>query len=307
VDLRLFHGRGGTVARGGGRAQRAILSSPPESRSGRIRFTEQGEVITFRYAMTALATRHLEQIVGATLTSTSRSEEAESQDADVMETLMDELSAESMRAYRALINDSETWAWFVSNSPVGHIGELPIASRPVSRAGGDELRFDDLRAIPWVFAWTQMRFNVPGWYGVGQAFEKLVLNDHQRLEACRRAYEADGYFRIFIDNAQQEMARARLPMARWYTAGRAPDLAGRLGEEFERAERAILEITGQSALLDNNPVIQESIRQRNPDTDVLNAIQIELLRRHAESPDPDLEEVILLSVNGIAAAMQSTG
>lgn len=299
IDLRFFHGRGGTVARGGGRAQRAILASPPESRSGRIRFTEQGEVITFRYAMPELATRHLEQIVGAMLTA-PRAAAATSPE---LESIMDELSAESMRTYRDLIDDQETWTWFLEESPVRHIGSLPIASRPVSRAGGT-LTFDTLRAIPWVFTWTQMRFNVPGWYGLGTAFERTVLHDEARLATCREAYAAGGFFAVVIDNAQQEMARARLPMARWYAPA---DLFDRLSAEFDLATRAILEITGQERLLDNNPVIQESIDQRNPDTDKLNAIQIELLRRDAETPSPELDDAILLSVNAIAAAMQSTG
>lgn len=306
VDVRFFHGRGGTVARGGGRAQRAIMASPPESRSGRIRFTEQGEVITFRYAQPALARRHLEQIVGALLASASgavkRTESSEAQ----IEALMDSLSARSMEIYRELIDDPVTWEWFTTRSPVKHIGELPIASRPVSRAGGD-MRFENLRAIPWVFAWTQMRFNVPGWFGLGTAFDDLVLQDEERLALCQRAYRQAGFFRVFIDNAQQEMARARLAIATWYIDHETADLARRLTEEFDRAERAVLAITAQDALLDNNPVIQESICQRNPDTDVLNAIQIELLRRFDAEPTPELHDVILLSVNAIAAAMQSTG
>lgn len=306
VGLRFFHGRGGSVARGGGRAQRAIRSSPPESRSGRIRFTEQGEVITFRYAITDLARRHLEQIVGAVLASSATGGESRESDDLGIEPVMDELSAMAMRTYRDLIDRPGFWDWFVDRSPVRHIGDLQIASRPVSRSGG-EMRFDSLRAIPWVFSWTQMRFNVPGWYGIGSAFGSLVLDDPTTLDRCRRAYRDGGCFGVFIDNAQQEMARARLSIARWYFRDQDDALLGMLTDEFARARRAVLEITGQAELLDNNPVIQRSIAERNADTDVLNMIQIELLRRHRESEDPALQQLILLSVNALAAAMQSTG
>jgi phosphoenolpyruvate carboxylase len=306
VTFRFFHGRGGTVARGGGRAHRAILASPPASRTGRIRFTEQGEVISFRYAMPALARRHLEQIANAMLLGTIRAGDSHAPD-EHFTSLMDALAARSRAAYRELIDDPAFWPTFVERSPVLHIGELPIASRPVLRSGG-KVQFENLRAIPWVFAWTQMRYNAPGWYGVGSAFAGEVMDDPAALERCRGAYQSGGAFRAFIDNAQQEMARARLAVARWYTG--EGDLHARLAAEFARAERAVLATTGQAALLDNNPVIQQSIHERNPDTDAINALQVELLRRWRAAPDaakPALRRLILLSVNALAAAMQSTG
>jgi len=309
VAFRFFHGRGGTVARGGGRAHRAILASPESSRNGRIRFTEQGEVISFRYAMPAIAHRHLEQITNAMILATARPAPAEAEDEGLRD-LMESLAQRSRETYRQLIDDPDFWPWFVERSPVLHIGELPIASRPVSRSNG-EIQFENLRAIPWVFAWTQMRYNAPGWYGIGAAFEAVVLGDEERVDVCRRAYEAGGHFRAFIDNAQQEMARARLAVARWYAGEGGAGFHERLAEEFERAERAVLSITGQEALLDNNPVIQQSIRERNPDTDAINAMQVELLRRwrrdEGSEEDGSLRPVILLSVNALAAAMQSTG
>jgi phosphoenolpyruvate carboxylase len=308
IAFRFFHGRGGTVARGGGRAHRAILASPASSNNGRIRFTEQGEVISFRYAAPAIAHRHLEQIVNAMIRTTAQSCIG-SDTADSMADLMASLAASSKAAYRALVDDEAFWPWFVDASPVLHIGELPIASRPVSRSQG-EVRFENLRAIPWVFAWTQMRYNAPGWYGLGTAFEQVVMKDEVVLDRCRAAYRSGGCFRAFIDNAQQEMARARLPIAHWYSGKSGAKLHERLAEEFASAERAILSITGQNALLDNNPVIQQSIRERNPDTDAINAIQVELLRRWRDGSEPDkarLRGLILLSVNALAAAMQSTG
>ncbi|NCF38959.1 MAG: phosphoenolpyruvate carboxylase, partial [Planctomycetia bacterium] len=312
VEFRFFHGRGGTVARGGGRAHRAILSSPVASRNGRIRFTEQGEVISFRYAMPALANRHLEQIANAMLLASSgcagTADEASVDAVDAADGMMDELAKISRESYRDLIDEPGFWPVFEDRSPVRFIGELPIASRPVSRSGGG-LHFENLRAIPWVFAWTQMRCNVPGWYGIGTAFERLVLGDPSNLDACRSAYRAGGHFRAFIDNAQQEMARARLMVGGWYL-GTEDGLHPRIVEEFDRAERAVLEITGQDGLLDNNPVIRESIRERNPDTDLINALQVELLRRVREGAFDDeveMKNVVLLGVNALAAAMQSTG
>ncbi len=311
VELRFFHGRGGTVARGGGRAHRAILAAPPHARSGRLRFTEQGEVITFRYAHKALARRHLEQIVNAAmLAAGGAADDNQTDDLAHLASLMNELSAASMRAYRDLVEAPGFWDWFLASSPVLHIGELPIASRPVSRSGKG-VTFETIRAIPWVFSWTQMRANVPGWFGLGNAFDRLVLNNSAALDLCRRAYAAGGYFKTFIDNAQQEMARARLPIARAYDLADTPAMHRAIEHEFDLATRAILEITGQTKLLDNNPVIQESIQQRNPDTDLINALQVELLHRCRDAKNDEenrrLQSLVLLSVNGLAAAMQSTG
>ncbi len=306
LTFRFFHGRGGSVARGGGRANRAILASPSGTRNGRIRFTEQGEVISFRYAMPEVAHRHLEQIVNAMILVTEGEISAPST-AGMTAGLMDELSEVSRDTYRRLVDDEGFWPVFISRSPVLHIGDLPIASRPVSRAGSD-VTFENLRAIPWVFAWTQMRHNVPGWYGLGTAFEQLVLHDEDRLADCREAYRTGGSFRAFIDNAQQELARARPRVAAWYTAGVDRTLTETVAQEYRLAETTILTITGQERLLDNNPVIQNSIEERNGDTDIINALQVELLRRGREDEtDPELDALILLSVNALAAAMQSTG
>ena len=308
VALRFFHGRGGTVARGGGRANRAILSSPPASRNGRIRFTEQGEVISFRYAMPTLAHRHLEQIVNAMTIATSDVRDDTSWSPDFF-AAMERVAESSRRSYRALVDADGFWRCFVDRSPVLHIGDLPIASRPVSRTGGG-VEFDSLRAIPWVFSWTQMRANVPGWYGIGEGFRAAFAEDDALEAACRAAYAEGGWFRAFVDNAQQEMARARLEVADWYLFEAAPWLSEWIRGEFEAARDVILSITGQRALLDNSPVIQRSIEERNPDTDLINALQVELLRRWREADEsdrPELQKLVMLSVNALAAAMQSTG
>jgi phosphoenolpyruvate carboxylase len=208
VEHRLFHGRGGTVGRGGGRADRAIAALPAEARSGRIRFTEQGEVISFRYGSEQLAHRHLEQVVHAVLTPAG---DGPSGDAALMEgsvtegagtgrsgadgagapseqDCLDALAEAGMSAYRDLIDDSAFWSWYTAATPIEQISRLPIASRPVSRRSADEVEFDDLRAIPWVFAWIQSRYTVPGWFGTGAALAGFIEQEGglERLRGLHR-------------------------------------------------------------------------------------------------------------------------
>jgi len=313
VDFRLFHGRGGTVGRGGGRANRAILSMPPRAHNGRIRFTEQGEVISFRYGVPAIARRHLEQILSAMIVSARRGgvvgETQESGMTEEAVSLMRRLAGRTMRAYRDLIRDPDFWPWFTAVSPVEHIGGLPIASRPVARTSG-EIAFDDLRAIPWVFSWIQMRYLAPSWYGLGVALGEL---SDQEMRVCRTAYTEWTFFQTVIDNAQREMARARLKTSRFYALEHenGQKMHDRLERDFEAAKKAILSITGQSRLLESEPVIARAIDARNPWTDLLNLTQVELLRRGRREPEPAssdrLQQAIFASINAIAAAMQSTG
>ncbi len=313
VEFRLFHGRGGSVGRGGGRANRAILSMPTAAQNGRIRFTEQGEVISFRYGVPAIARRHLEQIVSAMIVSARQGGvvgEATLREAPkAAAPLMDRLSERSMAAYRALIEDPDFWPWFVAVSPVRHIGGLPIASRPVARTGG-EITFDTLRAIPWVFSWTQMRYLAPSWYGLGAALTGL---HQEELEACREAHRAWPFFQTVLNNAQREMARARLEIARFYAAEHPSGerMHGLLAADFNAARGAIAAITGEASLLAGEPVIARAIEARNPWTDLLNLSQVELLRRARDAEDPEeaerLRPAIFASINALAAAMQSTG
>jgi phosphoenolpyruvate carboxylase len=320
VDLRLFHGRGGTIGRGGGRASRAILAMPAHAHTGRIRFTEQGEVISFRYGLRDLARRHLEQIVSAMIRALADGEGVgrgspasralDPEDAGLVE----RLAGASMAAYRDLVHDPEFWEWYTAVTPIEQISRLPIASRPVSRSGA-EMALEGLRAIPWVFAWTQVRYLVPGWYGTGTGLGRLLAEEPGRLDHLRRLYRDSAFFRAVLDNAQLEMARARLEIAAHYStrvgsgAG-AADFHHRIATEYGEAEAAILAITGRERLLDHNPVIQKSILLRNPYTDVLNLVQNELLRRAGQAGGAEAERVrdaLFLSINGIAAAMQSTG
>ena len=315
VDFRLFHGRGGTVGRGGGRANQAILAMPAASQSGRIRFTEQGEVISFRYALPEVARRHLEQIVNAMmLASYSPDREPEHVNpSDPLAKLMERIAHESMKAYRGLIDDPALWYWYTQITPIAQISRLPIASRPVSRKSADEVDFDSLRAIPWGFAWTQTRYMIPGWYGIGIGLSQAIA-DEEGLHALREGHASWRFFHTVLRNAQLEMARARFPIAVHYNR-----LTGQNGadsfhtviqKDFEAAEQAILSITGQDRLFEYSPVIQKSIYLRNPYTDVLNLLQIELLERYRSAPPDELEPLrrsLFLSINGIAAAMQSTG
>jgi phosphoenolpyruvate carboxylase len=325
VELRLFHGRGGTVGRGGGRAGRAILAMPPAVHDGRIRFTEQGEVISFRYSLEEIAHRHLEQIVSAVLLATAGAErEARGADGEgggaapsaEAERLMATLAERSYRAYRELIDDPELWGWYTAATPIELISRLPIASRPVSRGSTGEVDFDGLRAIPWGFAWTQTRYLVPGWFGIGRALAETLAEEPAARSTLARLYREWPFLTAVVDNAQREMARARLEIAAAYAAlaaeaGHDAQFHERIAEDFRQAREAILAITGQRELLDDTPVIQKSIALRNPYTDVLNLLQVELLRRYrkaeGEADRAPLRDALFLSINGIAAAMQSTG
>ena len=306
VEMRLFHGRGGTIGRGGGRANRAIFAMARETYNGRIRFTEQGEVISFRYAQPGIAHRHLEQIINAMLKTSHPESEDLGPDSNAM---MEFLAGGSMKAYRDLIDDEEFWSWYVKVTPIEQISHLPIASRPASRKAGSEVDFEDLRAIPWNFSWIQTRYNLPGWYGMGGALNKYINNLQDNSDTLKEHYRNWAFFRAIVDNAQAEMARARLDMAKRYASLSDGTFHERIRHDFELAQRAILHITGQSELLDNNPVIQKSIRLRNPYTDVLNLLQTELLRRWRDLPEDksELRQSMFLAINGIAAAMHSTG
>lgn len=311
IEFRLFHGRGGTVGRGGGRAGHAILALPPDARNGSIRLTEQGEVISFRYALEEIAHRHVEQIVNAMLISQATKSDAAALD----EALMDEIAIRSMREYRRLVDDPELWPWYTSITPIEQISRLPIASRPVSRRATSEVHFETLRAIPWVFAWTQVRYLVPGWYGVGSALQSILDERTSALDDLRTLYSEGAFFAAVVDNAAREMARSRLEISQYYAAladdqGIETQFHERIADEFERTRNAILAVTNRTELLEENPVIRKSISLRNPYTDVLNLLQVELLLRCRESGEglgEELRYALFLSINGIAAAMQSTG
>lgn len=314
VDFRLFHGRGGTVGRGGGRSNRAILALPSISNNGRIRFTEQGEIISFRYSLPDITRRHLEQVVNAVARVTGGEGQKEIKEGDETEVIMNEISEGSMKAYRDLIDDPEFWEWFKGITPVEHIGNLPIASRPVSRGGDQGLQFENLRAIPWVFGWTQVRYNVPGWYGLGASLGPIIEKDPSIMDTLKKWYKEWSFFGTIVDNAQRELARTHILTTEMYTKDADQRLHKRIIEDYEKTREMVLEITEQENILDMRKVIQNSIEFRNVFTYPLNLLQVELLdrwRNAGEDADDDeireLKHALFLSINGVAAAMQSTG
>ncbi|WP_069130873.1 phosphoenolpyruvate carboxylase [Rhodohalobacter halophilus] len=311
VDFRLFHGRGGSVGRGGGRSNRAILGLPSISNNGRIRFTEQGEIISFRYSLPEITRRHLEQIVNAVARVTAGEGQKPIVEGDETESIMNRIASESMAAYRDLIDDDDFWPWFKTITPVEHIGNLPIASRPVSRGGKSGLQFENLRAIPWVFGWTQVRYNVPGWYGLGAALKPLLEEKPEIMDLLKKWYREWSFFGTIVDNAQRELARTHMLTSEMYSRRADQKIHNKIVNDYEQSRQIILSITEQDNILDHRKVIQNSIRFRNNFTYPLNLIQVELLNRRdradSEEELKELKQLLFLSINGVAAAMQSTG
>lgn len=309
IELTLFHGRGGSVGRGGGPANRAIRAQPSASLRGRLKLTEQGEVISDRYANPEIAHRHLEQIVHAVLLAGQ--EEPDAERLDEWMSKLEGLAERAYETYRTLVELPEFVEAFHTITPIDHIDELNIGSRPSRRKGSE--RIEDLRAIPWVFAWTQARVGLPGWYGLGTALSKQMADDTEG-EEWRTMYAEWPFFRTVVDNAQLSLRQADLTIARRYATLADEELAPIVDvivDEHQRTERAILTITGQSELLDNEAWLQRSIRRRNPYIDPLNFLQVELMRRlrdeDAGDDEAELRHAILLSLNGIAAGLRNTG
>lgn len=316
VALTLFHGRGGTVARGGGPANRAIRAQPPGTLNGRFRLTEQGETIASHYADPDLAHRHLEQIVGAVLLA-SAPPGPESPDFDVppeWRAAMTAMASAARAAYRALVYETPGFEdYWRGATPIEEISRLRFGSRPTSR-GGRSLQIPHIRAIPWVFSWMQSRFNLPGWYGLGTA----LSNANSHPELIREMYASWPLFRALLDNAEMSLLKADLGIAVLYSdlvpdRALAEEIFARIRGEYDHARQAILSITGHQELMDADPVIQRSIHLRNPYVDPLNYVQVEMLRRLRALPDPDraeaeaLREVIVITINGIAAGLRNTG
>ncbi len=320
VGLRLFHGRGGSIGRGGGPANRAILAQPPGTLGSRIKITEQGEVIADRYGLPNLAHRHLEQLVNAVLrarfTPTAPPHPA-------WEHALERLASLSRRRYRQLVyEDPRFLAYFRAATPVAEIGRLKLGSRPASRKPGD--RIEDLRAIPWVFSWMQSRHTLPGWYGLGWALERFTeapavagpSGQEDPLALLRAMYARWPFFQTMIDSAQMILGKADLHIAARY-AELCPDRAvreaifGVVQAEHERTTRMICRVADIGDLLEQAPVLRRSIAQRNPYVDPLSYIQVELLERLRAEPDGEaraaLEDAIVLSISGIAAGLKNTG
>ena len=307
IDFRLFHGRGGTISRGGGRANKAILAQPINN--GRIRMTEQGEVISYRYLMSSIAKRHLEQITNAALLGMINS--SVNKDNNNFH-FFNSISKKSMDVYRKEVFSKSCWDFFILCSPIKYISNLPIASRPIFRNKNiieSEVSFEDLRAIPWVFSWVQNRTNITGWFGMGSALDN-ELKKKNGQDKLRKIYKESIFFKLLLNNISFEMSRCRLELSSYYTSLNENNLFFRIIDiEFKKMEKAYFEISGYQSYISTKPVIEKSILFRNPFTDILNLIQIELLRRYDKESthNEEIQESIFLSINSIASAMQSTG
>ncbi|MBI1752757.1 MAG: phosphoenolpyruvate carboxylase [Acidobacteria bacterium] len=312
VHLRLFHGRGGSVGRGGGPSYEAILAQPPGAVDGQIRLTEQGEVIAAKYGHPAVARRNLEVLVAATLEASLpvvRDPGADPRFIDAM----DALSAQACRAYRDLVYrapDFERYFW--ESTPIAEIAQLNIGSRPASRKGGRSIA--DLRAIPWVFSWSQCRLMLPGWYGFGAAVRAFQSERGEAgLALLRDMHASWPYFRSLLSNMDMVLAKVDLAIASRYAdlvADRSlrDRIFTQIQEECETSVAALKAITGQQELLESNPYLMRSIQHRFPYLDPLNHLQVELLRRYrAGGADERTERGILLSINGLASGLRNSG
>jgi phosphoenolpyruvate carboxylase len=314
VKLRLFHGRGGTVGRGGGPSYDAILAQPPGTLGGRIRITEQGEVISYKYSMSGLARRNLDTVLAAVLEASADEREQEPKKEWVE--AIERLSAASSQTYRDLVyEDEDFYAFFSEASPIGELALVNIGSRPAKRVENPDV--ESLRAIPWVFAWTQNRFLLPSWYGAGTALHAFVEDTDGGLDLLREMYRGWPFFRTLMDFMQMTLAKSDLRIAEAYSRlVENPDIRERLWErtskEHEISARSLLRITEQKHLLDNAPVLQRSVRLRNPYVDPLSYIQVSLLRRFRGLPDnsPEREAIthpLLLTIAGISSGLLNTG
>jgi phosphoenolpyruvate carboxylase len=312
VKLTIFHGRGGTIARGGGPAYRAIRAQPAESIHGRFRLTEQGEIIASRYSNPELAQRHLEQIASAVLMASAPSAREQHDVLAQWRAAMDRMSSVGLRAYRALVYETPGFIQFwMEATPLDEIKRLHIGSRPAARTADPAVT--EIRAIPWVFSWMQSRFNLPGWYSLGSGLS--AISDWNLL---REMYNGWPFFRTMLDNTEVSLLKADLDIAALYVdlvseRDLAHSLFTNIKEEYERTRDAILAISGHETLMELEPVTQNAVHLRNPYIDPLNYIQVELLRRLRALEDPEseeadsLREVIFLTINGIAAGLKNTG
>lgn len=318
LRLKFFHGRGGSLGRGGGPLNRSILSQPAETLGDGVKITEQGEVLSSRYLLADIAYRSLEQATKAILTAAAKvSEETEMRYVRLPEwaAAMDEISEIALKKYQDLVfRDEQFLTYFNQATPLPELGELNIGSRPISRKGSE--RFEDLRAIPWVFAWTQCRQLLPAWYASGTGLKKFAEKPGN-LRLLRDMYKRWPFFSLIIDNLQMALMKADMTTAKEYISlVKNKETADRIfrlvEEEYETTKEMILLITGQNELLDNSVNIQESIKLRNPFVDPLNFLQVELISKLRETKengevDNELLEEVLLTINGIAAGLRNTG
>ncbi|WP_406238169.1 phosphoenolpyruvate carboxylase [Nocardia sp. NBC_01009] len=312
IRLRLFHGRGGTVGRGGGRSYDAILAQPAGAVQGSLRLTEQGEVIAAKYAEPGAAHRNLESLIAGTLESTLLDVEGLGTDAEPSYELMDDLAARARAAYSRLVHETPGFVeYFRQSTPVAEVADLNIGSRPASRKPTNSV--SDLRAIPWVMSWSQARVMLPGWYGTGSALEEWIGGDPDRLATLADLYRRWPFFRTVLSNLAQVLAKSDLDIAARYAelvddAALREQIFGMIRDEHTRTIRMHAAITGNNHLLADNPSLAESIHNRFPYLEPLNQMQVELLRRLRAGDDSELvKRGILLTMNGLATALRNSG
>jgi phosphoenolpyruvate carboxylase len=311
IALTIFHGRGGTIARGGGPANRGIRAQPPGSINGRFRLTEQGEVIAARYSNPALAHRHLQQLVHAVLLASSPTKTKKELPA-AWRAGMDQMAEVGHKMYRELVYENPRFIEFWQTAtPLDEIKRMHIGSRPAARGKSSEVT--KIRAIPWVFSWMQSRFNLPGWFGFGSALASV--EDDSLLHDM---YQGWALFKTMLDNAEMSLLKADMGIAALYV-DLVPDkelgheMFRAIRAEYDRTREVVLAISGHANLLDEEPITQNAVQLRNPYVDPLNYIQVEMLRRLRAMPDPDgdeaesIREVIAITINGIAAGLRNTG
>jgi phosphoenolpyruvate carboxylase len=317
VRIRLFHGRGGTVGRGGGPAYQAILAQPPRSVHGGIRMTEQGEMVAAKYAQPASARRNLETLLSATIEASCLDGEHLDDDAPRYAAAMDELAQLALETYRGLIDGTavghpgEFVSFFRQITPIGEIASLNVGSRPATRKPSD--RIEDLRAIPWVFGWSQCRLNLPGWFGAGSAFEAFAATDERRA-LLSDMHARWPFFQAMLNNMGMVLAKSDLDIGRRYAdalvadASLRDDVFRRIADEHALTLRWHAELTGSDDPLADNPALARSIRNRFPYLDPLHVMQVELLQRHrAGDHDELVGRGIQLTLNTIATGLRNSG
>ncbi|MGG3561815.1 phosphoenolpyruvate carboxylase [Neobacillus rhizosphaerae] len=314
IGLKFFHGRGGSLGRGGGPLNKSILSQPAETIGDGVKITEQGEVLSSRYLLEDIAYRSLEQATSTLLlAATHVSKESGYHREPIWEETIEEIASISLEKYQSLVfGDSDFLTYFNEATPLRELGDLNIGSRPMSRKNRG--RFEDLRAIPWVFAWTQSRQLLPAWYAAGTGLDTFVSRSAENLQLLQQMYEQWPFFRSTIDNLHMALMKADITTAKEYlTLVQDKTIADRIFtnilEEYERTKAILLKITGDKELLDHTPNIQESVHRRNPYVDPLNFLQVELIKelRDQEEPDDELLTQVLLTISGISAGLRNTG
>jgi phosphoenolpyruvate carboxylase len=312
VRLRLFHGRGGSVGRGGGPSYDAIIAQPGGAVNGQIRITEQGEIISSKYSNAEVGRNNLEILAAATLEASLLHPRQPAPKRDYL-TAMDQLSDLAFKAYRGLVYETDGFVdYFWNSTVINEIATLNIGSRPASRKKTRAI--EDLRAIPWVFSWAQCRLMLPGWYGFGSAVETWIAQNPQLgMPFLKELYREWPFFRMLLSNMDMVLAKSSIAIASRY-AELVPDEAlrekifGRIRREWHLAIETLLDIMGQDRLLQGNPLLERSVRHRFPYLDPLNHVQVELLKEHrAQNPDEQVLRGIQLTINGISAGLRNTG